>query len=167
MYNHSRGFRRYIPPLRYIWCSLFTDHSDILTTVTFTFDRPVSVTEDAKLQLWEVDGEYLVKEATAYIEPESDNRKISADFGGFTMEAEKGYTFIIPEGTVIAIDGDPVMNSRGMINLNGTTTGNANVIFDSSIGRSTIFDLSGRKVPHPEPGRIYIREGRKYIAPAE
>ncbi len=50
--NFIGGYEETVPPLNYVWCSLFTDHSDVLDIVTFIYDRPVLVAEGAKLQLW-------------------------------------------------------------------------------------------------------------------
>jgi hypothetical protein len=62
----------------------------------------VLVAEGAKLQLWETDNNTLVKEADAYLDTQVNCWAVSADFGGFQMQPEVGYTFVIPEGAVIA-----------------------------------------------------------------
>ena len=68
VFNFTGGYEETVSPLNYVWCSLYTNHSDVLDIVSFTYDRPVRVAEGAKLQLWENDGEKLVKEADAYID---------------------------------------------------------------------------------------------------
>lgn len=113
--NFIGGYEGTVPPLNYVWCSLFTDHSDVLNIVTFTYDRPVHVAEGAKLQLWEIENNTLVKEAYAYLDIQANCWNICADFGGFQMQSETGYTFVIPEGAVIAEDGNPVVNPRHAI----------------------------------------------------
>ena len=160
--NFIGGYEETVPPLNYVWCSLFTDHSDVLDIVTFIYDRPVLVAEGAKLQLWETDNNTLVKEADAYLDTQVNCWAVSADFGGFQMQPEVGYTFVIPEGAVIAEKGDPVVNSRHSIALNGSSG-----IDHISIGNmdcdAPIYDLFGRKVNVPQRGTIYIQSGKKIL----
>ena len=119
--NFIGGYEETVPPLNYVWCNLFTDHSDVLNIVTFTYDRPVRVADDAKLQLWEIENNTLVSEADAYLDIQANCWNVCADFGGFQMQPGKGYTFVIPEGAVIAENGNPVVNPRHAIALNGSS----------------------------------------------
>lgn len=159
VFNFIGGYEATIAPLNYIWCSLFADHSDILGVVSFTYDRPVRLAENATLQLWETARNSIVKEVSAYLDPQSESTVVSADFEGFQMEAGVGYTFVIPEGAVIAADGDPVVNTRSAFNLNGTSAISDILLRDDS---SPIYDLSGMKVTYPVPGKIYISKNRKF-----
>lgn len=94
MFNFVGGYEKPIPPLNYVWCSLYNDHSDILNVVSFYYDRPVRVTEGAKLQLLEErpenDDWKVIKEAEAYLEVTEDRWVVSADFGGHEMELSVG-----------------------------------------------------------------------------
>lgn len=143
--NFIGGYEEAVPPLNYVWCSLFTDHSDVLDVVTFTYDRPVCVADGAKLQLWETESNTLVKEADAYLDTRVNCWAVSADFGGFQMRPGIGYTFVIPEGAVIAEDGNPVVNPRHAIALNGSS-GLENISIENKDCEAPIYDLSGRKV---------------------
>ena len=159
VFNFMGGYEEPLAPLNYVWCSLFTDHSDVLGIVSFTYDRPVRLSEGAALQLWECDGNTLVKEVTAYLDPQSEGRTVSADFGGFQMAPGVCYTFVIPEGSVIAADGDPVVNLRNAFALDGTSgLGTINV----ETAGSPVYDLSGRETTTLLPGNIYISNGRKF-----
>lgn len=160
--NFIGGYEETVPPLNYVWCNLFTDHSDVLNIVTFTYDRPVRVAEDAKLQLWEIENNTLVSEADAYLDIQANCWNVCADFGGFQMQPEKGYTFVIPEGTVIAENGDPVINPRNAIALNGSS-GIENISIEDKDCDAPIYDLFGRKVYVPQPGTIYIQSGKKVL----
>ena len=160
--DFTGGYTEPVKPLMYVWCSLFTDHSDELDVVSFTYDRPVRVSDGAKLQLWEVDGESPVIEADAYLSTEDGRWIVSADFGGFKMQPEVGYTFVIPEGSVIAEDGDPVVNLRNVLALNGSS-GIKNIVIDNTDDETPFYDLSGRIVINPQPGTIYIQHGKKII----
>lgn len=159
--NFIGGYEETIPPLNYVWCNLFTDHSDVLNVVSFTYDRPVHVVEGAKLQLWEGDGNKLVKEADAYLDIQANCWVVSADFGGFQMLSETGYTFVIPEGAVIAEDGDPVVNPHNAIVLKGSS--GIGDIHPDDKDSAPAYDVSGRRIITPRPGMIYIQNGRKYI----
>lgn len=159
--NFIGGYEETVPPLNYVWCNLFTDHSDVLNIVTFTYDRPVRVDEGAKLQLWDTINNTLVKEADAYLDTQV-NWAVSADFGGFHMQPETGYTFVIPEGAVIAEDGNPVVNPRHAIALNGSS-GIENISIEDKDCDAPVYDLFGRKVHIPQPGTIYIQSGKKVL----
>ena len=162
VFNFIGGYEETVPPLNYVWCSLFTDHSDILNVVRFTYDRPVRVAEGAKLQLWEIDNNTLVKEADAYLDIQANCWNVCADFGGFQLQPETGYTFVIPEGAVIAEDGNPVVNPRHAISLNGSS-GIEAIPVENKDCDGSIYDLSGRKVHIPHPGTIYIQSGKKIM----
>lgn len=160
--NFIGGYEGTISPLTYVWCSLFTDHSDVLDDVTFTYDRPVRVAEGAKFQLWDTEKNTLVREAEAYLDTRVNCWAVSADFGGFQIQPETGYTLVIPEGTVIAENGDPVVNPRQTIALNGSS-GIQAIQIENKDCDVPIYDLFGRKVKALHPGTIYIRNGKKCI----
>lgn len=160
--NFIGGYEETVPPLNYVWCNLFTDHSDVLNIVTFTYDRPVRVAEDAKLQLWEIENNTLASEADAYLDIQANCWNVCADFGGFQMQPEKGYTFVIPEGAVIAENGDPVINPRHAIALTGSS-GIENISIEDKDCDAPVYDLFGRKVYVPQPGTIYIQSGKKVL----
>lgn len=160
--NFIGGYEETVPPLNYVWCNLFTDHSDVLNIVTFTYDRPVRVADDAKLQLWEIENNTLVSEADAYLDIQANCWNVCADFGGFQMQLEKGYTFVIPEGAVIAENGDPVINPRHAIALNGSS-GIENISAENKDCDVPVYDLFGRKVSVLQPGTIYIKSGKKVL----
>lgn len=159
-FNFVGGYTEPIEPLTYVWCSLFTDHSNVLNEVTFQYNRPVKLGDNPVVQLWCDDTE-LLKEVPAEIEADANCWLLKADFGGFEMTGEKGYSLVIPEGTVIAENGDPVVNPRNTMAVNGCS-GIESIQADNSED-SILYDLSGRKVITAEPGKIYIQNGRKVI----
>lgn len=160
--NFIGDYEETVSPLNYVWCSLFTDHSDVLNIVTFTYDRPVRVAEGAKLQLWEIENNTLVSEADAYLDIQANCWNVCANFGGFQMQPETGYTFVIPEGAVIAENGDPVVNPRHAIALNGSS-GIENISIEDKDCDAPVYDLFGRKVHVPQSGTIYIQSGKKIM----
>ena len=87
---------------------------------------------------------------------------MSADFGGFRMLPETGYTFVIPEGAVIADDGDPAVNTRTEIPLNGKA-GIGDIQTDLNDSEAPLYDLLGREITNPQPGTIYVRDGKKIL----
>lgn len=78
------------------------------------------------------------------------------------MQPEKGYTFVIPEGAVIAENGDPVVNPRHAIALNGSS-GIENISAENKDCDAPVYDLFGRKVSVLQPGTIYIQSGKKVL----
>lgn len=154
------GYTEPIQTLTYSSCSIFTDHSMVLNEVTFTYQRPIHLSEDAVIQLWYADGSELIMEAPAYINTDINCFAVSADFGGYEMTSERGYTLVIPEGTVIADYGDPVINHRCSIPLADVNGIHTMAETDDS---SAIYDLNGHKITSPAIGKIYVRDGKTLI----
>lgn len=164
-FNFIGGYTEPISTLDYTWCSLYTDHSNVLDVVTFTYDRPVTVAENAVIQLWKINEwidceSELIMEAPAYINIDVNCWAVSADFQGFEMQPEEAYRVVIPEGTVIAEDG--AVNARGGISLY-IGAGIGQVKADIDAPESAIYDLHGTKVSNPQPGEIYVKEGKTFI----
>lgn len=159
-FNFIGGYTEPIQPLTYSWCSLFTDHSTVLNEVTFTYQCPIRLAEDAVIQLWYADGSELIMEAPAYINTDINCFAVSADFGGYEMTSEIGYTLIIPEGTVIADYGDPLINHRCSIPL--TDVSGIHTVPETT-DSSAIYDLNGHKVISPAIGKMYVRDGKTFI----
>lgn len=159
-FNFVGGYTEPIQNLTYSWCSLFTDHSNVLNEVTFTYNRPISLAEDAVIQLWYADESELIMETPAYINTDVNCFAVSADFGGYEMTSDRGYTLVIPEGTVIADYGDPVMNHRCSIPL--TDVSGIHTVAEPT-DSAAIYDLNGHKVISPAIGKIYVRDGKTFI----
>lgn len=149
-------------PFSYIWCSRYTDHSNVMGEVTFTYDRPIALTDEAKVQLWEGDGEILVKEVIPWINTDVNCWMLVADFGGIPLTSEKGYTLVIPDGALISTDEISVKSSRSELSIGGNA-GIDNIIVNQSPSNSPVYDLFGRKVDKPISGSIYIQDGKKII----
>ena len=78
------------------------------------------------------------------------------------MDSDKGYSIVIPEGAVIALDGNPVVNKRYVIDVN-SSTGVENALINENDTPKQLYDLTGRKVYTPAPGQIYIMNGKKIL----
>lgn len=159
-FNFIGGYTEPIQTLTYSWCSLFTDHSNVLNEVTFTYQRPIHLAENAVIQLWYADESELIMEAPLYINTDINCFAVTADFGGYEMTSEIGYTLVIPEGSVIADSGDPVMNhhcSVPLADVSGIRT------LTETNDSSAIYDLNGHKVTSPANGKIYVRDGKTFI----
>ena len=159
IYNFFGGYEGEVSSLDYVWCNLFSEHPDVIDKVSFYYDCPVSLTANAKIELWEDEAKAMVKEAEATCNQEGDYWVVTADFEGFVPKSTVGYTFVIPEGTIIAENGDPVVNKLCIVEFNVNGLGNVVRTSDAT----TIYDVSGRKISNPEPGKVYIREGKKII----
>ena len=156
------------PPLTYDWCSIYVDHPDgQLDKVWFRYSRPVSVAEGGKVLLYQTDPEILVAEADAFVDTSINCFCVCADFQGFPLEPMQGYCFVIPEGTVIAEDGSGAVNPRQTSGFSGTSgiesveTRDEKISLDSE---APLYDIYGRRVTTPQPGSVYIRNGRKFVA---
>ena len=159
-FNFIGGYTEPIQTLTYSWCSLFTDHSNVLNEVTFTYQCPIRLAEDAVIQLWYADGAELIMETPAYINTDINCFAVSADFGGYEITSERGYTLVIPEGTVIADYGDPVTNHRCAIPL-ADVSGIHSV--EETTDSSAIYDLNGHKATSAAIGKMYVRDGKVFI----
>lgn len=148
----------------YKWCSLYSEHPDVLGEVTFTYDRPVSVAPGGTVQLWEGDAETMVKEVTPWLDTDINCWKLVCDFGGIPLTSEKGYTLVIPEGAVTSQNelGTGCAASSYRIHDNATSLGG--IPADTGNEAGPVYDLHGRKILSPAPGSVYIRNGKKGIA---
>lgn len=151
------------PPLTYDWCSIYVDHPDgQIDKVWFRYSRPISVAEGGKVLLYEHDPYILVAEADAFVDTSINCFNLCADFKGFPLKPMKGYCFVIPEGTVMAEDGSGAVNLRQSSEF-GDTSGVDSVGIDTEED-APLYDVYGRRVETPQPGSVYIRNGRKFIA---
>ncbi len=159
-FNFIGGYTEPIPTLNYSWCSLFSDHSNVLNEVTFSYQTPIRLSPDPVIQLWYADGSELIMEAPAYINENINCYAVSANFGGYEMTSEKGYSLVIPEGTVISDYGDPIVNHRCSIPV--ATSSGIDSLTEETLS-APIYDLNGTRVKTPSPGRMYVRNGKTFI----
>ena len=150
-------------PFSYIWCSRYTDHSDILGEVTFTYDRSISVAPDAKVQLWEgAECDTLVKEVTPWIRTDVNCWLLVADFGGIHLDSENGYVLVVPDGTVISDNETGIVSARSDFKIIGGSAG-INKAAVNNEEDAPVYNLQGIKVETLIPGNIYIKNGKKFI----
>lgn len=148
-------------PFTYTWCSLYTDHSGVLNEVSFTFDRPIEITPNAKVQLYETyPNKQLIMEVTPWINTDINCWLLMCDFGGYTRDDEWGYTIVIPEGAIISADGKNIKCARSEFS-NGSS-GIENIVEDEKI-LQPYYNLQGMKVSTPKVGGLYIHNGKKII----
>lgn len=147
-------------PFTYSWCSLYSDHSDILGEVSFTFDRPIEIAEDAKIQLWEIyPGEQLIMEVTPWLNTDANCWCLMCDFGGYSRDDEWGYTIVIPEGAILSAEDHSIKCMRSV--FKNQTSGVAETPLNDNT--HPLYNLQGLKVSNPKAGCIYIRNGKKII----
>ncbi len=153
----------------YEFCSLYNDHSGIIGEVTFHFDRPISLTPDAKVQLWEgTECETLIKEVTPWINTDVNHWVLVADFGGIPLTSEKGYLLVIPQGVILSdneiIDGKKPTNARSELRIYGwSSIDNIDADTPSVDPDAPVYNLQGIRVAHLIPGQPYIQNGHKFI----
>ena len=107
--------------LRHERCSLdgVTGLSKI-DKVSLYYDTGLSLTPDAKLQLY--DGATLIAEAEASLSDEPGNvyteyNVLTADFGGISTAGHEALTIVVPEATVVQGGMDVVVNEREEISI--------------------------------------------------
>ena len=161
VFNFIGSYTDPLIPFTYTWCSLYTDHSGVLGEVTFVFDRPIVVTEDAKIQLYEIyPTEKLIMEVTPWLNTDVNCWHLMCDFGGYHRDDEWGYTIVIPEGSLLSGDGMDVKCARG--EFRSESAGIEGVAIGSEASQP-YYNLQGIKVDHPTPGNVYIHNGKKAI----
>lgn len=159
-FNFIGGYTEPIPTLNYSWCSLFSDHSNVLNEVTFSYQTPIQLSENPVIQLWYADWSELIMEVPAYINENIHCYAVSANFGGYEMTSEKGYSLVIPEGTVIADSGDPVVNHRCSIPVISSSRVNS---LTGEKRLTPIYDLNGCLIKNPVSGKMYVKDGKTFI----
>lgn len=141
------GYEEPLPSINYVWCSLFDNHpTDVLGEVSFYYDQAVMLSNDPKVQLWYGDNSEMVKEVVPTLTEEYGQWVLKADFENTTLTSEKGYTIVIPDGTLITANGDVVANSRGMVNV-GDATGISQIGSDALSVRATKGGISVTGLP--------------------
>lgn len=161
VFNFIGSYTDPMIPFTYTWCSLYTDHSGVLGEVTFVFDRPIVITENAKIQLYEIDPtEQLIMEVTPWLNTDVNCWHLMCDFGGYYRDEEWGYTIVIPEGAILSGDGMDVKCARS--EFRSESAGVENITIDSEASQP-YYNLQGIKVDHPKAGCIYIHNGKKAI----
>ena len=130
-----------------MWCSLFDNHpTDVLGEVAFYYNQAVMLSSDPKVQLWYGDNSEMVKEVMPTLTEEDGQWVLKADFEGTPLTSDKGYTIVIPDGTLISANGDVVVNSRRTVNV-GDATGISQVGNDALLLRATKGGISLTGLP--------------------
>lgn len=161
--NFMGGYIEPMPTIDYVWCSLFTDHpSDNLGEVSFHYTQPVMLSDSPKVQLWIEEDNLLVKSVVPTLVEKEGKWILTADFEQTPLTSEKGYTIVIPEGTLISANGDVVVNSRKSLNVE-KDSGINDIQTDKDNNTYNIYDLTGKRTDNPIPGQIYIINGKKII----
>ncbi len=116
------GYAEPAEQIQYVWCSLFTEHpSDVIGVVRFYYDRPVELAADPVVRLC-IEGEgVVVKEAEPTIAEENGMHVMTVDFDDTPLMPEKGYTIVIPEGTLISGSGGIAVNPQSVMEVPGVS----------------------------------------------
>lgn len=148
-------------PFTYTWCSLYTDHSNILGEVSFTFNRPIEIAPDAKIQLYEIyPDERIIMEVTPWLNTDVNCWLLMCDFGGYQRDDEWGFTIVIPEGAIMSADDPNVKCARS--EFSGGYAGVESLTINKE-SQQPYYNLQGIKVTNPKVGNIYIHNGKKVI----
>jgi hypothetical protein len=117
------GYTEPVKPIQYIWCSLYDHHpTDVLDEVKFFYDNPIALSANPIVQLVILEDNLIVKEVIPSISEENGEWVLIADFDNTPLIPEKGYTIIIPEGTLVTKDGDVIINQRNAIAIESNSS---------------------------------------------
>lgn len=116
--NFIGGYTEPVKPMQYIWCSLFDHHpTDVLGEVRFYYDLPVALSANPIVQLYIEEENFIVKEVVPTVSEENGKWVLMADFENTPLVSEKGYSIIIPEGTIVSKDGDVIVNQCNVMSV--------------------------------------------------
>lgn len=161
VFNFVGAYNGSMDSFTYSWCSLYTDHSGILNEVYFTYDLPIEIAPDAKIQLYEIDPtEQLIMEVTPWLNTDVNCWQLVCDFGGYHRDDEWGFTIVIPEGTVFSADNPEIKCKRSEFNSESAAV--EDIFVDSDKSRP-YYNLQGMIVDNPKVGNIYIHNGKKIV----
>ncbi len=136
MVSFIGGYTEPVKTIQYIWCSLFDNHpNDVLGEVKFYYDRPITLSSNSIVQLKIEEDNIIVKDVVPSISEEDGKWVLVADFDNTPLIPEKGYTIIIPEGTIISKEGDVIVNQRNVMGV-GNSSGIAEIV-DREVAIST------------------------------
>ena len=159
--NFIGGYTEPVEPLTYTWCSLFDHHpSDKLNEVIFYYDQPVMLSENPVVQLCEAHEGTMVKEVVPTMRNENGQWLLVADFDGFPLAMETGYSVVIPEGILITKDGDVVVNTRNVTSVGNTTEIEG---VEASTNSDRVYTLQGVRLQQPPKQGVYIQNGKKFV----
>lgn len=126
--NFIGGYTEPVKPIQYIWCNLFDNHpTDVLGEVKFYYDRPIALSANPIVKLNIENENLIVKEVVPTISEENGYWVLIADFENTPLIPEKGYTIIIPEGTIVSKDGDVIVNQRNVMGV-GKSSGIVEIV---------------------------------------
>ncbi len=129
------------PYIRYVWCSLYNNHPDgVLGEVHFYYDQEIALSCNPKVRLT-VDDQTVVKEVVPVLSFRNGQWVLTADFEGFSLADGKGYSVVIPEGTIVTPDGDVAVNPHSVMPVgNGSgISGTEDIGPNISVGNGVIF----------------------------
>jgi len=153
------GCEEPLPPIDHVWCSLSDSHlKNALGEVQFHYDRAVMLSPDPKVQLWLTDETAMVKEATPTLTEEGGKWILKADFEETPLTSGKGYTVVMPGGTLISADGDVVINQRKAVAVNGTD-GIASNAVERAEAKPAAGGISITGLPANTPVAVYRLDG--------
>ena len=155
------GYTEPADSITYVWCSLYDqrDSTDVLGEVRFFYDRPIMLSPNPKIQLFDTD-DNLIKEVTPTLTEENGKWVVFCDFGGVKIP-NRGCNIVIPEGTIISANGNVAVNSKNKLGVNVFTEvgkvstndikvkiSNLRVIIDNAPINEmlTVYSTDGKKV---------------------
>lgn len=114
------GYTEPVKQIKYVWCSLLHDHpTDFLGEVLFYYNQEVVLSCNPVVKLV-VDDTHVVKEVVPTLTAREGQWILAADFENEPLEAMRGYSVIIPEGTLVAPKGDVLVNACNVMPVTGS-----------------------------------------------
>lgn len=154
------GYAEPVQSIQYVWCSLYEDHpGDVLGEVRFYYNQEIALSCNSIVQLV-MDGSQVVKEVTPTLSTQNNQWVLSANFEDTPLITGKGYSVVIPEGTLVTPTGDVVVNSRNVMSID-----NSSGISQVEDNKSTISIQDGlltvEGIKAGDEVKIYSIDGKK------
>lgn len=117
--NFIGGSAEPFMPIKYTRCSLI-DNSDngLLGKVNFYYDLRIGLVANPVVSLYNVSDDVMVKDVVPALSEENGEWILSADFENIPVIQGKEYSVIIPEETIVSLNGDVLVNAREVMPIN-------------------------------------------------
>ncbi|MDE5877565.1 MAG: hypothetical protein K2H47_08760 [Muribaculaceae bacterium] len=106
------GYEEPLQHPSYYRCSYFDEHPAVINEVSFYYSSPIMLIRDKPIYLVEIvynnsEATYnILSETIPTLTQEGEDWVLKADFGGIVPKSGKGFSFLIPEGTIVNAEGD-------------------------------------------------------------
>ena len=121
-YDFIGAYDKTFAPIDYVACSVEGQKNiTTLGEVSVDYTTSIMLAPNAHLQLVDGSGD-VVAVSAAELAEEDGMWHLTADFGGFGLDADEKYSLCVPEATVVGAGSDITINQRTLVPINEDAT---------------------------------------------